>query len=75
MAALADYMHARNVSFGLYTAESPSTCAGYPGMSCRLQLNRGSVAHVSAASLNHEQHDAATFAAWVSPSLAPLRRV
>lgn len=46
MAALGNYMHSRNVSFGLYTAESPSTCAGYP------------------ASLNHEQHDAATFAAW-----------
>ena len=50
MAALGDYMHSRNVSFGLYTAESPSTCAGYP------------------ASLNHEQHDALTFAAWVRPS-------
>ena len=30
MKALGDYMHARNVSFGLYTAESPTTCAGYP---------------------------------------------
>eukprot|EP00013_Stygamoeba_regulata_P010039 CAMPEP_0177676140 /NCGR_PEP_ID=MMETSP0447-20121125/27613_1 /TAXON_ID=0 /ORGANISM="Stygamoeba regulata, Strain BSH-02190019" /LENGTH=360 /DNA_ID=CAMNT_0019184649 /DNA_START=236 /DNA_END=1318 /DNA_ORIENTATION=+ len=30
MAALADYMHARGVKFGLYTAESARTCAGFP---------------------------------------------
>lgn len=30
MKALGDYMHAKNVSFALYTAESPQTCAGYP---------------------------------------------
>eukprot|EP01061_Rhynchopus_euleeides_P035119 TRINITY_DN59185_c0_g1_i1.p1 TRINITY_DN59185_c0_g1~~TRINITY_DN59185_c0_g1_i1.p1 ORF type:complete len:412 (+),score=155.12 TRINITY_DN59185_c0_g1_i1:139-1236(+) len=30
MKALGDYMHAKNVNFGLYTAESPNTCAGYP---------------------------------------------
>ena len=28
--ALGDYMHAKNVRFAIYTAESPSTCAGYP---------------------------------------------
>jgi hypothetical protein len=28
--ALGDYMHSKNVSFGLYTAESPTTCGGYP---------------------------------------------
>jgi len=33
MRSLGDYMHARGVSFGLYTAESPTTCAGYPASS------------------------------------------
>eukprot|EP00048_Salpingoeca_helianthica_P014860 m.223921 g.223921 ORF g.223921 m.223921 type:complete len:494 (-) comp16352_c0_seq1:183-1664(-) len=28
--ALGDYMHAKNVSFAIYTAESHETCAGYP---------------------------------------------
>jgi hypothetical protein len=28
--ALGDYMHAKNATFGLYTAESPTTCGGYP---------------------------------------------
>jgi hypothetical protein len=37
MAALGNYMHSRNVSFGLYTAESPSTCAGYPGHSLNVE--------------------------------------
>eukprot|EP01116_Phalansterium_solitarium_P006573 TRINITY_DN188_c0_g1_i1.p1 TRINITY_DN188_c0_g1~~TRINITY_DN188_c0_g1_i1.p1 ORF type:complete len:422 (+),score=159.08 TRINITY_DN188_c0_g1_i1:105-1370(+) len=30
MQALGDYMHARGVLFALYTAESTTTCAGYP---------------------------------------------
>ena len=30
MKALGDYIHARNGTFGLYTAESPRTCGGYP---------------------------------------------
>ena len=29
--ALGDYLHARNVSFGFYTAISGVTCGGYPG--------------------------------------------
>lgn len=28
--ALAEYVHSKNVRFGVYTAESPTTCAGYP---------------------------------------------
>jgi len=28
--ALGDYMHAKGATFGLYTAESPTTCGGYP---------------------------------------------
>eukprot|EP01064_Diplonema_japonicum_P030727 TRINITY_DN529_c0_g5_i1.p1 TRINITY_DN529_c0_g5~~TRINITY_DN529_c0_g5_i1.p1 ORF type:complete len:412 (+),score=113.06 TRINITY_DN529_c0_g5_i1:50-1237(+) len=28
--ALGDYMHQKNVKFAIYTAESPTTCAGYP---------------------------------------------
>ena len=28
--ALGDYMHSKGATFGLYTAESPSTCGGYP---------------------------------------------
>lgn len=30
MKAIADYSHSKGVKFGLYTAESPNTCAGYP---------------------------------------------
>jgi len=30
MKALGDYVHAAGASFGLYTAESPSTCGGFP---------------------------------------------
>ena len=28
--ALGDYIHSKGATFGLYTAESPMTCAGYP---------------------------------------------
>ena len=28
--ALGDYMHQKGATFGLYTAESPTTCGGYP---------------------------------------------
>ncbi len=31
MAALADYMHARGLHFGLYTAQGTRTCQGRPG--------------------------------------------
>merc|ERR1719159_1964118 len=31
MKALGDYYHARGLKYGLYTAESQSTCGGYPG--------------------------------------------
>lgn len=30
MKALGDYVHSKKLLFGLYTAESPTTCAGYP---------------------------------------------
>lgn len=30
MEAVGEYMHERGVAFGLYTAESPTTCAAYP---------------------------------------------
>ena len=30
LAALGDYIHSKGATFGLYTAESPSTCGGYP---------------------------------------------
>ncbi len=30
-AALGDYLHARNMTFAFYTAESSSTCGGWPG--------------------------------------------
>lgn len=44
--ALADYMHAKNVSFGIYSDMGTKTCGGRPG------------------SEDHEEIDAATFAAW-----------
>jgi len=31
MKALGDYYHARGLKYGLYTAESATTCGGYPG--------------------------------------------
>ena len=30
MKSLAGYMHQKGAKFGLYTAESPTTCGGYP---------------------------------------------
>jgi hypothetical protein len=30
MKALGDYIHAKNLSFAIYTAESTETCGGYP---------------------------------------------
>jgi hypothetical protein len=30
MKALGDYMHSKNVQYAIYTAESPTTCGGYP---------------------------------------------
>jgi hypothetical protein len=30
MAALGAYVHAKNLSFAMYTAESPTTCGGFP---------------------------------------------
>jgi alpha-galactosidase len=29
--ALGDYLHARDISFGVYTAESTGTCGGWTG--------------------------------------------
>ena len=30
MKALGDYYHSKGVKYALYTAESPTTCGGYP---------------------------------------------
>lgn len=53
MKALGDYLHARNLKFGLYQAPLDRTCAqyfgSYPG---------------ATGSLNHEAQDARQFAAW-----------
>ncbi len=53
MRALADYVHARGLKFGLYESPNTRTCAqvsgSYPG---------------STGSRGHERLDAATFAAW-----------
>ncbi|MFG1949380.1 glycoside hydrolase family 27 protein [Nonomuraea sp. NPDC048826] len=53
MKALGDYLHARNLKFGLYQAPLDKTCAqyfnSYPG---------------ATGSLNHEVQDARQFAAW-----------
>lgn len=39
MQALGDYMHARGIQFGLYTSESPTTCAQYPASAGYEQLD------------------------------------
>jgi alpha-galactosidase len=44
--ALADYVHAKGLEFGIYASAGTKTCQGLPG------------------SLDHENTDAATFAAW-----------
>jgi alpha-galactosidase len=53
MKALGDYLHARNLKFGIYQVPRAKTCAqstgGYPG---------------ATGSLNHEVQDANTFASW-----------
>ena len=38
MAALGKYMHSHGATFGLYTAESPTTCGGYPCVEICLSL-------------------------------------
>lgn len=50
--ALADYIHARGLKFGLYSSAGTSTCEP-------LKENRG-----FPGGLNHEKQDAATFASW-----------
>lgn len=50
--ALADYIHARGLKFGLYSSAGTSTCEP-------LQENRG-----FPGGLGHEKQDAATFASW-----------
>lgn len=37
--ALGDYMHQKGVQFAIYTAESPTTCAGYPASAGNEQLD------------------------------------
>lgn len=37
--ALGDYIHGKGASFGLYTAESPTTCGGYPASSAHEALD------------------------------------
>lgn len=37
--SLGEYMHANGATFGLYTAESPSTCGGYPASADREALD------------------------------------
>ena len=37
--ALGEYMHQKGATFGLYTAESPSTCGGYPASKNMEQLD------------------------------------
>ena len=53
MRALADYVHAKGLGFGIYSSASPQTCAqmsgSYPG---------------STGSRGHERQDAKTFADW-----------
>ncbi|MFK2892393.1 glycoside hydrolase family 27 protein [Dyella flagellata] len=49
--ALADYIHQRGLKFGLYSSAGTSTC--------ETRENGG-----FPGSLDHERHDAATFAAW-----------
>jgi alpha-galactosidase len=53
MAALADYVHAQGLKFGIYASPADRTCAqlsgNYPG---------------ATGSAGHERTDAATFAAW-----------
>lgn len=44
--ALADYVHAKGLKFGIYSSPNEETCAGYAG------------------SLDHEEQDARTWAAW-----------
>jgi alpha-galactosidase len=54
MAALADYVHARGLRFGIYAAPGSQTCANYyAGYPVR-----------GIGSLGHEQQDADTFARW-----------
>ena len=39
MKSLADYVHQKGARFGLYTAESPTTCGGYPASANHEQID------------------------------------
>ena len=67
IAALADYVHARGLKFGIYSAPGPQTCSGR----AYLQTSLGGrlpfyfpLFPPYPGSQGHEAQDAATFAAW-----------
>eukprot|EP00049_Salpingoeca_infusionum_P009158 m.151714 g.151714 ORF g.151714 m.151714 type:complete len:499 (+) comp14257_c0_seq1:116-1612(+) len=44
MYAVGSYLHSKGIKFGLYTAESPHTCKGYPGSAGYEQLDANTFA-------------------------------
>ena len=50
MVALGDYVHALNLSFAMYTAESPTTCGGFPASANHEELDAKTFAKCECAS-------------------------
>jgi hypothetical protein len=53
MKALGDYIHARGLKLGLYTAMGAESCMGYPALGCR-----------SVDDCEHAQRDVQTYVSW-----------
>ena len=56
MSALGSYIHGKGLKFGIYSAPNTGTCQGLYG--------NPSMPSVYVGSLNHEQQDAKSYAAW-----------
>ena len=69
MAALADYAHARGLKFGLYSSNSPTTCAGEAqrgrkACACKPCHTLRLSASGRPGSFGYETQDANTYASW-----------
>lgn len=64
IAALASYVHARGLKFGLYSSPGPQTCAGRPFHYSSLAGRLPSAFPSFPGSEGHSEQDAATFASW-----------
>lgn len=71
---LGDYMHAQGVKFAIYTAESPTTCAGYPASAGYEELDAQTFASWGVDYLKVRRGEGVGRGEWWSRHLALGRR-